>query len=712
MKHLPLVTLALALACLAPERADGEIVLQTENLRLEMGDDGTVARLMATVGGAEENRLAEPCPLAVAYRGGEPCENYRAICADTRLREAFRSLEAPVHTGGESFRVTKARLDGDQLALEFGRAGVEAVYRVTRKPRYLGFELLSVAGEKVDRIDLVNLHVKRTEHLGPWVNVAYDDRFGVCLCAGNAQTNAGMNPREKHVEMKAMAEREVALEGTIAVLFGFTQRPWQDHLDPESDFFDAMEIVERDYGLPPGARLRRLPIQTDSYLDCAPDLQTVDRYIDAAKRLGFRVLMVEWTAFSSGPGHFRIDLDKFPNGLADVKRMNDRIRAAGLKVGLHLHYNKAVRTDPYVTPVPDPRLHKIRRFKLAAPIDATAGTVPVDSSPAGATLTDQRRVIQIGSELIEYAKYTTQAPYRFTGCQRGCLRTQAAAHRAGDEVGLLDVDEWPLFIRFDQNTDIQEETARRVAEIYEASGPYEMVYFDGAEDVHWPFWYHVSNAQYACWKLWKDLPMATEAACSFHFGWHMNTRGNAYDAAADSKVAEFVRRIPARMAPYTGPDFTRINFGWLAGMRHQPDTLEYVCSQAAAWDCPISLMLTRPDQLDPSRNPRMEDGVQVLKLWLDALADRKITAEQRRMLRTLSPSLYRYVSCRVQDEWFAGVPTEKGLTKAGREELLSLGGKPALPAPGEKQPGTSQGNPRTGLQVGLPSPASERYRRR
>ncbi|OHB76855.1 MAG: hypothetical protein A2W31_07000 [Planctomycetes bacterium RBG_16_64_10] len=513
----------------------------------------------------------------------------------------------------------------------------------------------------------------RTPHLGPWINVAYDDRFGVCLCAGNVQTNAGMNPRAKHVEMKAIAEREVALNGTVAVLFGFTRRPGQDYLDPASDFLDAMEIVERDYALPPGARLRRLPIQTDSYLDCAPDLQTVDQYIDVARRLGFRILMVEWAAFSSGPGHFRIDLDKFPNGLADVKRMNDRIRAAGLKVGLHLHYNKAVRTDRYVTPVPDPRLHKLRRFKLAGPIDVKADTITVDGCPEGATLTDQRRVIQVGNELIEYTNYTAKVPYQFTGCKRGCLGTKAAAHQAGDEVGLLDVDEWPLFIRYDQDTDIQPETARRIAEIYQTSGPYDMVYFDGAEDVHWPFWYHVSQAQYACFKLWKEPPVAAEAACSFHFGWHMNTRGNAYDAAANSQVAEFARRIPARMAPYTAPDFSRINFGWLAKMRHQPDTLEYVCSQAAAWDCPISLMLTELGDVYSAKNPRLEDGIQVLKLWLDAMADRNITAEHRQMLRTMSPSLYRYVSCRVQDEWFAGVRTEKGLTEASRAELLSLG---------------------------------------
>ena len=130
---------------------------------------------------------------------------------------------------------------------------------------------------------------------------------------------------------------------------------------------------------------------------------------------------------------------------------------------------------------------------MADTLDAEATTVGVNENPAGCTLEKDRRLLQAGKELIAYADYTTRPPYRFLGCRRGHLKTEAAAHEAGSSLGLLDVDTWVKFIRYDQNTDIQDEVARRIAEIYRETGPYTLVYFDGAEDVHEPYWYHVSH---------------------------------------------------------------------------------------------------------------------------------------------------------------------------------------------------------------------------
>ena len=107
----------------------------------------------------------------------------------------------------------------------------------------------------------------------------------------------------------------------------------------------------------------------------------------------------------------------------------------------------------------------------------------VQENPAGCTRDEGRRVLKAGKELITYRSYTTEPPFRFTGCERGHLGTAPAANRAGDPVGLLDVDSWDIFIRFDQETDIQDEVGRRIGEIVNETGPYDMVYFDGSEDV-------------------------------------------------------------------------------------------------------------------------------------------------------------------------------------------------------------------------------------
>ena len=54
---------------------------------------------------------------------------------------------------------------------------------------------------------------------------------------------------------------------------------------------------------------------------------------------------------------------------------------------------------------------------------------------------------------------------------------------------------WPIFVRFTQNTSIQEEVAERLRNIYQEAG-FQFVYYDGAEDVPPPYWFNVSRAQW------------------------------------------------------------------------------------------------------------------------------------------------------------------------------------------------------------------------
>ncbi len=600
-----------------------QVILQTGNLRLEIATDGTVKSLTAKPSGTEYVWTSDPGPVAVVYRGGQ-----LAVAS----QEEFAEDEAPAYRGGEAFPASHASLAGDKLTVGFAKANVTATYRVTTGRDYLALRLESLVGDPIDRIDLVRLRLRSLPYLGPWIDVAYDDRFGICLCAGNIKTNAGMNRRPQYVQMQAIATRDVTLESATAVLFGCH--------DPRNKFLDAMEVVERDFGMPSGARHRRSPIQQYSYLWCSPTPADVDQYIALARRAGFRMILFSYTSFTRGAGHFLWN-SRFPNGAADLRKVTDKIRAAGLKVGLHIHYSKAVKTDPYVTPVPDDRLHAVRAFTLAAAVDEKAGTIPVQENPAGCTRDDGRRILKAGKELIAYRDYTTTPPYQFVGCERGHLKTAAAGHRAGQRVGLLDVDDWNIFIRFDQNTDIQDEAARRIAEIFRQTGPYDMVYFDGAEDVHDPFWHHVAAAQHRVFRLLQPEPPVCEAAMSSHFSWHMLSRGNAYDVPA-GHVKSFCHEVSCRTAPVRAVDFTRINFGWIFALYDNlgPDDLEYVLSRGAAWDCPFSIQMT-PQQV--AANPRAEDCLDVIKTWEDARIENRLTEAQRGMLKTLDPKHHQLV---------------------------------------------------------------------
>ncbi|MFV1968564.1 MAG: hypothetical protein ACC628_24340, partial [Pirellulaceae bacterium] len=638
--------------------ATGQIVLETDTLRLEIREDGMLQSLASKPDGSQYVRTAELEPVVVVYRGG------RSVPESTGK---YAVTGRWVYRGGESFPATRASLSGGKLTIRFAGANAVATFRVIATHDYLAFELLALEGDTVDRIDLFRLRMKKLPHLGEWVNVAYDDRFGVCLCAGNIETNVEMERGADHVLMRATAEKEVGFQGATAVLFGCR--------DPRPRFPVPMPAGQRESRLPGAAPPRRRPEQRYSYLwasDLTPD--NVGEYVKWAKRGGFRMILFSYTAFARGAGHLRWNA-RYPYGMADLKKVTDAIRSAGLNAGMHLHYSKTHKSDPYVTPVPDARLHQVRSFTLAADVSADAGVLPVAENPEGCTLDEGRRLLKAGSELIAYESYDTDSGYHFVGCRRGHLKTSPSVHLRGESLGLVNVDTRPAFIRFDQNTDIQDEAARRIADIFRQTGPYQMVYFDGAEDVHEPFWHHVASAQYRVFRLLEPRPPVCEAAHYTHFSWHMITRSNAYDIVASADgMKDFCRLMPCPTAAARAKDFSRIEFGWLgrfgktANGYAGPDVWEYVISRAAAWDCPISLKIGLKEI---TTNPRWADCFDVIKTWEDARLGDHLTDAHRDRLKNVDPENARYVSCFEQRGIWKSFLANRDLTKSQRAILAN-----------------------------------------
>ena len=630
---------------------------ETDHLRVEINEDATLRSVLARKSGIEYAALSVPCPVAKVYRGG-------------RMVPIDRGEFAPVtgrwiYSGGSEFPAVAAKLAGDLLTLDFGPAKVRATCRFHCTARYLTCELLGLEGEPVDRIEFFRVRLRRLPSLGQWMGAVYDDRFGICCCAGNLSSDVELLPEEQSVLLTAAAESRVTFRGPTAVLFGTPE--------PKSGLLEIMEGVERDLRLPPGVANRRDPLQRCSYLwasDITP--QNVDQFIHFAKLGGFRMLLLSYTAFSRGAGHFAWN-EHYSGGMEDLRRVTEAIRSAGLRAGLHIHYNKASKRDSYVSPAPDKRLHALRSFRLTRSLDRNETEVAIDSSPEGCTLDRDRRILRLGTELIEYEGFSTQSPFCFTGCRRAVLGTTAMPHSAGSGVDLLDVDSWPAFIRFDQDTDIQDEAARRIASIYRQTGPYDLVYFDGAEDVHEPFWYHVASAQDRVYRLLEPRPPVCETAQYTHFGWHMMNRANAYDVVAEPEaMKDFCRLMPCPTAAARELDFSRIDFGWLGrfgestGKSAGPDVYEYVASRAAAWDCPLSLHVRLRDL---ETNPRGEDCLAVFKTWEDARLGNHLSPGQREQLKNVSPPDAHYVPCFEQRKMLERVLKDRDLTPAQRRIL-------------------------------------------
>jgi hypothetical protein len=373
--------------------------------------------------------------------------------------------------------------------------------------------------------------------------------------------------------------------------------------------------------------------------------QDVDRHIKYARMAGLRTMMVYCLAFSETVGHFPWR-PEYPRGMEDLRDSVAKISDAGIIPGLHILYNMTHERDAYVTPKPDPRLSIWENFTLEEAIDAAATVVPVEENPRLCTMIDGKRIIRIQNELIAYKQYTTTQPYRFEGCERGALGTEAAPHDLSSRVGLLDMygggdPDW-LFVRFAQDTSIQAEVAGRLQNFYKQAG-FRFMYFDGSEQVPPPYWYNVSLAQGRVYEGLEPEPLLSEGSCKSHFSWHILTRGNAFDTFVPEQMKAGVRAYPAAEAPRVAKDFTSINFGWVGywapskkTIGTQPDMLEYVTSRAAAWDCPISLSQGDPDFLGAlDAHPRTPDNLEVIRRWEEVRATSWLTEEQKMALRNL-----------------------------------------------------------------------------
>jgi hypothetical protein len=234
-------------------------------------------------------------------------------------------------------------------------------------------------------------------------------------------------------------------------------------------------------------------------------------------------------------------------------------------------------------------------------------------------------------EVISYESYTTEPPYRFEGCKRGVYNTDIISHGAGEIGGVLDVSEFSATsIYLDQNSDMQDEIADKIAEIYGAG--FEFVYYDGSEGVSAPFEFHVPNAQYRVYKKLPTVPLFCEGAAKAHFSWHMLSGANAFDIFPTPIFKEMIDKFPVVAAKEMRNDFTRVNFGWWEMYADtRPDVYEYGMMRATAWDCPATVRMRAPSKHGTA--PLRDCSLDVIKRWEDAKANGFFTEEIKKDLR-------------------------------------------------------------------------------
>ncbi len=539
----------------------------------------------------------------------------------------------------KTFDACEVRREGDLLLVSFAGVPHQVAIRLKVTAGYIAFtvEQTRTKGQgwrssdldktPIEDLVFLQLPIRARKHFGQWLNVVWDDEVAVNLLAVNPWCRIDAQPRGGYRILRAGAEERVKTLGVSAALIAA----------PTSELLDRVAEVENDFNLPRGVESRRRKEHLYSYYWAARATPgNIDRHIAYARQGGFPMLLISYLDFSRTAGHFPWR-PEYPRGIEDLREVVGKVKAAGLIPGLHIHYSKAHKTDAYVSGKADRRLNVTRAFTLAEPLGEAATSIAVEENPFGVTLDDERRFLKIGSELVTYENYTTTPPYRFIGCKRGQLGTTPTAYDSGLMFGVLDVDTCPtVFVRFNQNTTIQREVAKRIADFYKAG--FEFVYFDGAEDVHPPFWFTTSWAQWEVWQALDRPPILAAGAQRAHFNWHIMSRANAYDTQLPETMKAAARAYQEIQAPRTAEDFTGIDFGWMGyaapGTRTvgtQPDMVEYVVARAAGWDCPFSLYAEPLAALDA--HPRTPDNLEVMNRWQQAVIGQMLTAEQKAMLR-------------------------------------------------------------------------------
>jgi hypothetical protein len=604
-----------------------DIIIENDQFKLVIGKNGISKSLVYKPGNIECLIEGKKVPISTITEP-RPYQN--------EIKLAYPNQET-------TFKSNAIRMEGDKLIIGYELIPWEAIVSVKINPDYIGFTIegfnltienygITMTEPPISDMMFLRLPVKNLGHYGDLLNVVWDDKVAVNILATDPYANAYAEEEDGYRILQAGVDVKVKLTEVGAALITCST----------DQLLDKIAIIEEDYNLPHGVKSRRHKLYNASYYwshNVTP--ANVEEHIKYAKMSGFRCMMIYYPAFLESRGYrlignYDVWRREYPNGKADLQAMLTKIKDAGITPGVHFLHSHIGRDSKYVTPIPDHRLNLTRVFTLAEPLGRYDTTIYVEQNPANSTKAGNRRVLKIGTELISYKSYSITKPYKFTGCVRGIDETTINTQAEGYMFGLLDVSEFgATSVYLDQNSDLQDEIAEKIADIYSAG--FEFLYFDGSEGVNPPFWFHVSNAQWRIFSRLKPEPIFAEGAAKTHFSWHMLTGGNAFDIFKPEVLKEETAKHPLKEAPRMRDNFTRLNFGWLGywvpgetTVGTQPDMLEYVTSRAAAWDCPVALMLNLHKL---NAHPRTPDNLEVIRRWEEVRAQKWLTDEQKEMLQ-------------------------------------------------------------------------------
>ena len=588
MRQASWIAALLMLASAAPATG-ADLVFENSRVRAVLGEDAVWLSLVDKASGDEY------------------------CAAEERISFAAASID------GKTYNAARASLEGDQLTLGLAGCDTKLVYAVSVADDWIIFQLVATSGPRPNRLTLVRIGTSITERAGPRLGAAWSDRYAVCLRGANLQTQGSVSRRSGHSLLSATTQDAPGpkLEGSAAALIA---APTADLRSILRELSAACDLLRNEGdGLPS----KELPIARGSYWFLSFAENEVDRVIDYCRKTGFRQVMINSGAWCSSVGHFTFNESRYPDGIDSLRRSVAKLHEHGILAGMHTFASKVSKHDAFVTPVPSRGFWVDVSATLAADVgpDDTAIRSNEDLSQwAGSPVCKQKvweghvskhQEVIIDNEIIRYESIGPEGKWdTFLGCQRGAWGTTPTAHKAQTECRHYAVDGCIDGYILDQESDLFQETTSRLAHVFNYCD-FDMVYFDGSEDVdRRRYHYYSSNAHAVPMRKFEKRPLIHMGGGFTHGLWHSFTRTATIDQYPGTYLGyiysggtitdwptckDHIDRSVGRVITYKD-DMTPGELGWFGiGPKSgnydglQFDEIEYLLTKSLAHNAPISL---------------------------------------------------------------------------------------------------------------------------
>ncbi|MBC8870857.1 MAG: hypothetical protein H8E44_15645 [Planctomycetes bacterium] len=524
-----------------------------------------------------------------------------------------------VRVDGKTRNANRVELADDRLTVAFADCDAKLTYSVEVTDDWIAFRLVELSGTRPTHATLVRLGVTITERGGSRLNAAWNDKYSICLRGINLQSQGSCSRRSDHtlLSMTSQDAPGPKLEGAGAALIAA----------PTSDLRAILCRLSADYDLArnegDGVPSHDLPIARQSYWFLSFGEKDVDTVIEYCRKAGFRQVMLSSNAWCASVGHFTFRENAYPDGIESLRRTVAKLHENGILVGMHTFASKISKMDPYVTPIPNRGFWVDRSATLAADVTADQTTIRTEddlSQWPGSPVCKQKvweghvskhQEVIIDNEIIRFESIGPEGKWdTFLGCQRGAWGTQAAAHKAQTECRHYGVDGCINGYIIDQDSPLFQKSTSRLAHVFNHCD-FDMVYFDGSEDVdRRRYHYYSSNAHAVPMRKFKKRPVIHMGGGRTHGLWHSFTRYGTIDQYPGTYLAYLhaggsiddwptckdhidrtLRRVIAGHEDMTPGELGWFGIGPKSGNYDglQFDEIEYLMCKSLAYDSPISL---------------------------------------------------------------------------------------------------------------------------